>query len=66
MHKINLILHEAGTDPFRRVVGTSTSKPLNGWTEQKFTLSSDGTMRIDKFDHHLIRGAYEQFGTLDQ
>ena len=49
--------------PVWRIVGGSKTNSLNGWTEQKFTLSSNGTMRIDKLDHHVIRSAYEPSGT---
>ena len=28
---------------------------LNGWTDQVMTLSTDGTMRVDKLDHYVIR-----------
>jgi hypothetical protein len=41
----------------------TTTDPLSGWTEQKFTLSDNGTMRIDKFGHHVIRGPNQERGT---
>jgi len=35
----------------------------NGWTAQVHTLSPDGTMRIDKLGHHVIRGPNQERGT---
>jgi hypothetical protein len=46
-----------------RVVGATSTHSLNGWTEQKYTLSPDGTVRIDKFGLHVTRGPYEPSGT---
>jgi hypothetical protein len=39
--------------PIWRVVGDSATYPLNGWTDQIMTLSSDGTMRVDKLGHYV-------------
>lgn len=45
-----------------RVRGTAATNPLSGWTDQVFTLSDDGTMRIDKLHHFITRGVNEHYG----
>ena len=50
-------------DPVWRVgEGDTTNDDLPGWTAQIFTLSEDGTMRIDKLEHHVIRSPDEDRG----
>ena len=49
--------------PRWRVKDTTTDYPLNGWTDQKHTLSADGTMQVEKFGHTVIRVANEHSGT---
>jgi hypothetical protein len=52
-------------EPVWRVgASDTTNDDLPGWTDQVFTLSSDGTMRIDKLGHHVIRGPNEPRGTV--
>jgi hypothetical protein len=48
--------------PVWRVVGDTATHPLSGWTDQVFTLYSDGTMRIDKLGHNVVRHTYETYG----
>jgi hypothetical protein len=48
--------------PIWEVVGDTTTHPLSGWTDQVMTLSSDGTMRVDKLGHNVIRHRYETYG----
>jgi len=43
--------------------GDTKTNSLAGWTSQVFTLSNNGTMRIDKLGHHVTRGPYEERGT---
>ena len=45
-----------------RVVGDTASHSLSGWTDQIMTLSSDGTMRVDKLGHNVVRHTYETYG----
>ena len=42
-------------NPLWRVVGDSATHSLSGWTDQIMTLSTDGTMRVDKFGLYVIR-----------
>jgi hypothetical protein len=48
--------------PIWRVVGDTATHSLSGWTDQIMTLSSDGTMRVDKLGHHVTRHTYEPYG----
>ena len=37
------------------VAGDTATHPLSGWTNQKMTLSPDGTMKVDKFGLNVTR-----------
>ena len=41
--------------PIWWVVGDTSTHSLSGWTDQVMTLSSDGTMRVDKFGLNVTR-----------
>jgi hypothetical protein len=50
--------------PIWCVVGSSSTKALSGWTDQKHTLSEDGTMKVEKLGHIVERGPYQDYGTV--
>src|SRR5208337_4428084 len=49
--------------PLWRVVGSSASNALSGWTDQVHTLAADGTMTVEKLRHHVTRRTSEARGT---
>lgn len=51
--------------PIWRVANDTATHALNGWSDQVHTLSSDGTMRVDKFGNHVIRHINEERGTAE-
>jgi hypothetical protein len=51
--------------PIWRIEDSSRTNSLSGWTDQVHILSSDGTMRVEKLGHHVIRQPYEPRGTVE-
>lgn len=49
--------------PFWRVVGSTDSHALSGWTDQVHSLASDGTMTVEKLGHQVRRRTSEARGT---